>query len=102
MPSKKKPPPIVPEVDEDAGVLDELHAWYLGMAARDGVVYTWVLRQLVNKLYRDRDYLEKRQLHERRTSYDWAVERDQVALASLTSRCAADPKAGRDPPSSAS
>ncbi len=81
MASKKKAPPLVPAVDEDTGVLDDLHAWYLGMAARDGVVYTWVLRQLVNKLYRDRDYLEKRQLHERRTSYDWALERDQMALA---------------------
>lgn len=81
MAGKKKPPPIVPEVDEEAGILDELQAWYLGMGARDGVVYTWVLRQLVNKLYRDRDYLEKRQRHERRTSYDWALERDQMALA---------------------
>ena len=80
MPTKPKVFPI-PEVDEDAGILDDVQAWYLGMGERDGVVYTWVLRQLVNRMYRDRDYLEKRQRQGRRTSYDWALERDQKALS---------------------
>ena len=81
MAKKQQAPPVVPEVDEDMGVLDELHAWYLGLAERDGLVYTMVLRQLIERLYRDRTYLAKRQRQEIRTTYDWAVERDQKALA---------------------
>jgi hypothetical protein len=47
-------------VDEADGVLDELQAWYLGKAEREGWVYTGALRQLVNRMYRDRDYLARR------------------------------------------
>src|SRR5258708_19098414 len=46
-------------VDEADGVLDELQAWYLGKAEREGWVYTSALRQLVNRMYRDRDYLAR-------------------------------------------
>jgi hypothetical protein len=82
MPRKKvQAPPVVPAVDEDDGVLDELQAWYLGLGERDGLVYTAALRQLVERMYRDRDYLAKRQRQGIRTTYDWAVERDQKALA---------------------
>jgi hypothetical protein len=68
-------------VDEADGVIDEVQAWFLAQAERDGWVYTSVLRQLVNKLYRDRDYLEKRKTQGRRTAYDYAVDRDQKAFA---------------------
>jgi hypothetical protein len=68
-------------VNEADGVLDEVQAWFLAQAEHDGWVYSSVLRQLVNKLYRDRDYLEKRQRQGRRTTYDYAVDRDQKALA---------------------
>jgi hypothetical protein len=68
-------------VDEADGVLDELQAWYLGKVEREGWVYTSALRQLVNRMYRDRDFLTKRSKQGRRTAYDYAVERDQKALA---------------------
>jgi hypothetical protein len=68
-------------VDEADGVLDELQAWYLGKAEREGWVYTSVLRQLVNRMYRDRDYLARRSKQGKRTAYDYAVERDQVAIS---------------------
>jgi hypothetical protein len=68
-------------VNEADGVLDELQAWYLGKAEREGWVYTSALRQLVNRMYRDRDFLAKRSKQGRRTAYDYAVERDQKALA---------------------
>jgi hypothetical protein len=71
----------VPVVDEAAGVLDELQAWYLAKAEQEGWVYTSVLRQLVNRMYRERDYLEKRKREGQRTAYDYAVDRDQKALA---------------------
>jgi len=75
---EKGAPPAVDEVD---GVLDELQAWYLGKAEREGWVYTSALRQLVNRMYRDRDYLARRSKQGKRTAYDYAVERDQVALS---------------------
>ncbi len=70
-----------PLIDEARGVVDELQGWYTAKADADGLVYTSALRQLLNKLYRDRDYLAKRKADGHRTAYDWAVERDQKALA---------------------
>ena len=75
------PVPPVPPVDEAAGVIDELQAWFLARADADGYVYTSVLRQLMNRMYRDRDYLERRKRQGQRTAFDYAVERDQKALA---------------------
>jgi hypothetical protein len=71
----------IPTVDEVDGVLDELQAWFLGKALREGWVYTSVLRQLVNRMYRDRDYLDRRKREGRHTAYDYAVDRDLKALA---------------------
>jgi hypothetical protein len=70
-----------PEVNETDGVLDEVQAWYLGKAQREGWVYTSVLRQLVNRMYRDRDYLQRRQKQGRKTAYDYAVDRDLTAIS---------------------
>jgi hypothetical protein len=78
---RKSAPLRPPSIDERAGVIDELQAWYLARSDRDGWVYTTVLRQLVNRMYRERDYLAKRKRDGRRTAYDYAVDRDQVALA---------------------
>ena len=75
------PIPSVPPVDETAGVIDELQAWFLARADAEGYVYTSALRQLVNRMYRDRDYLERRKRQGQRTAFDYAVERDQKALA---------------------
>jgi hypothetical protein len=72
---------ILPPIDEADGVLDELQAWFLVRAEAEGWVYTSVLRQLVNRMYRDRDYLEKRRAQGQRTAYDYAVDRDLKALA---------------------
>ncbi len=68
-------------INEADGVLDELQAWYLGKVEREGWVFTNALRQLVNRMYRDRDFLAKRSQQGRRTAYDYAVERDQKALS---------------------
>jgi len=62
-------------------VIDEPQARYLARAERDGWVCTSVLRQLANRMYRERDYLAQRKRDGRRTAYDYAVDRDQVALA---------------------
>ncbi len=96
------PPLIPPPIDEPAGVVDEVQAWYLARAERDGWVYTSVLRQLINRMYRERDYLAQRKRDGRRTAYDYAVDRDQVALAwairALVRLIPAEEKAKPEPP----
>lgn len=42
----------------------------------EGWVYTMVLRQLVKRMYRDRDYQAKRVQQGRHTAYDNALDRD--------------------------
>jgi len=95
-------PIIPPAIDGPAGVVDELQAWYLARAERDGWVYTAVLRQLINRMYRERDYLQQRKRDGRRTAYDYAVDRDQVALAwairALVRLMPPDEKAKPEPP----
>jgi hypothetical protein len=81
LPQHASMPLVPPPIDERAGVVDELQAWYLARAERDGWVYTSALRQLINRMYRERDYLAQRKRDGRRTAYDYAVDRDQVALA---------------------
>jgi hypothetical protein len=71
----------IPPIDEQAGVIDEVQAWYLAKAEAEGWVYTTALRQIINRMYRDRDYQVKRAAEGKRTAFDWAMERDQKALA---------------------
>jgi hypothetical protein len=89
-------------IDEANGVLDELQAFYLGKADADGWVYTSVLRQLVNRMYRERDYLAKRKREGQHTAYDYAVDRDQKALAwairALVQHVPPEEKAHAEPP----
>jgi hypothetical protein len=65
-------------------------------------VYTSVLRQLVNRMYRDRDYLDRRKREGRHTAYDYAVDRDLKALAwairAIVRYTPAEEKARPEPP----
>jgi hypothetical protein len=72
---------ILPKIDEADSVLDELQARFLARAEAVRWVYTSVLRQLVNRMHRDRDYLDCRKREGRHTAYDFAVDRDLKALA---------------------
>ncbi len=94
---------VLPPINEADGVLDELQAWFLVRAEAESWVYTSVLRQLVNRMYRDRDYLEKRRAQGQRTAYDYAVDRDLKALAwairELVRHEPAEEKARPEPPS---
>src|SRR5262249_25324469 len=73
-----------------------------GKADAEGWVYSSVLRQLLNRLYRERDYLARRKEQGQRTAYDYAVERDQKALAwairALVRHTPAEDKAQPEPP----
>jgi hypothetical protein len=63
---------------------------------------TSVLRQLVNRIYRDRDYLDRRKREGRHTAYDYAVDRDLKALAlairGIVRYTPAEEKARPEPP----
>ena len=89
-------------IDESAGILDEVQAWLLAKADNEGWVDTILLRQLVNRMYHDCDYLARRSADGRRTAYDYAVDRDQKALAwairALVQHVSVDEKARPDPP----
>jgi hypothetical protein len=95
-------PTILPQIDEADGVLDELQAWFLARADAERWVYTSVLRQLVNRMYRDRDYLDRRKREGRHTAYDYAVDRDLKALAwairAIVRYTPAEEKAKPEPP----
>src|SRR5260221_3948426 len=75
------PRTILPLINEADGGFDELQAWFLGRAEAEGWVYTSVLRQLVTRMYRDGDYLERRRAQGQKTAYDYAVDRDLKALS---------------------
>src|SRR6516165_3727685 len=98
----KQMPGILPQIDEADGVLDELQAWFLARAEAERWVYTSVLRQLVNRMYRDRDYLDRRKREGRHTAYDYAVDRDLKALAwairAIVRYTPAEEKARPEPP----
>src|SRR5262249_27438712 len=87
-----------PDIDEANGVLDELQAFYLAKAEGEGWVYTSVLRQLVNRLYRERDYLAKRSAEGRRTAYDYAADRARKALAGASRAPVRHGPAGEEEP----
>jgi hypothetical protein len=95
-------PSLAPAIDEADGVLDELQAWFLVRAEAERWVYTSVLRQLVNRMYRDRDYLDRRKREGRHTAYDYAVDRDLKALAwairAIVRYTPAEEKAKPEPP----
>jgi hypothetical protein len=74
----------------------------ISSAKKIGWVYTSVLRQLVNRMYRERDYRTKRKRDGQHTAYDCAVDHDQKALAwairALVQHVPADEKARPEPP----
>lgn len=92
-------------LDAASGVVDELQAWYLARAESESWVYTAVVRQLLNRLYRERDYLARRKEQGQRTAYDYAVVRDQKALAwairALVQLVPPEEKARPEPPKKA-
>jgi hypothetical protein len=92
----------VPPIDEAAGVLDELQAFYLGKADGEGRVYTSMLRQLVNCMYHERDDLAKRTREGQHAAYDDDADRHQQALAwairALVQHVPSGEKAQPEPP----
>jgi hypothetical protein len=74
-----------PDVLLHLEVPDELVKYYLLMARAAGMVYAQAVKQLINRIYRDHDYVRRRQLEGKHTNYDRAVERDSPPPAWLIS-----------------
>lgn len=76
---------LSPAVDDVASVEapDELLLYYLSLARGQGIVYALDIKWLIDKLYRDHDYLLKYQKKPHQAGYDKILLRDLKALAWL-------------------
>jgi hypothetical protein len=76
---------LSPAVDDVANVEapDELLLYYLALARGQGIVYALDIKWLIDKLYRDHDYLLKYQKQPHQAGYDKILLRDLKALAWL-------------------
>jgi hypothetical protein len=76
---------LSPAVDDVASVEapDELLMYYLALARGQGIVYALDIKWLIDKLYRDHDYLLKYQKKPHQAGYDKILLRDLKALAWL-------------------
>jgi hypothetical protein len=74
---------LSPTVDDLAEIEapDELLNYYLSLARAQGIVYALDIKWLLDKLYRDHDYLQRYQRREQKGSYDKLLLRDLKALA---------------------
>jgi hypothetical protein len=62
---------------------DELLAYYLSQARAAGMVYTAVARQLINRVYRDHDYIKRREIEGKPLPYADVLREDMQAMAWL-------------------
>ncbi len=76
---------LSPTVDDVASVEapDELLMYYLALARGQGIVYALDIKWLIDKLYRDHDYLLRYQKKPHQAGYDKLIFRDLKALAWL-------------------
>lgn len=60
---------------------DELLAYYLSQARVAGMVYTAVARQLINRVYRDHDYIKRKEIEGKPLPYADVLREDLQAIA---------------------
>lgn len=60
---------------------DELLAYYLSQARAAGMVYTAVARQLINRVYRDHDYIKRKEIEGKPLPYADVLRDDLQAMA---------------------
>ena len=76
---------LSPQIDllQHVEAPDPLVTYYTSLARAAGLVYASTIKQLIGQMYRDHDYLQRRQEEHRHTGYDDAKLRDLQALAWL-------------------
>jgi hypothetical protein len=62
---------------------DELVQHYLSFARGSGMVYSLVIKQLVSRIYRDHDYLKRREIEGKTPALGDLLRRDMAAIAWL-------------------
>ena len=62
---------------------DELLTYYLSQARAAGLVYTAVVRQIINRVYRDHDYIKRREIEGKPLPYADVLREDLQAMAWL-------------------
>ena len=62
---------------------DEVLTYYLSQARAAGMVYTAVVRQLINRIYRDHDYIKRKEIEGKPLGYAEVLRDDMAAMAWL-------------------
>jgi hypothetical protein len=62
---------------------DDLVTYYLSQARAAGMVYTAVVRQLINRIYRDHDYIKRKEIEGKALPYADVLREDMAAIAWL-------------------
>ena len=77
--------PLTPEPDVLLHVeaRDELVTFYLSQGRAAGQVYATVVKQLINRIYRDHDYLKRKEIEGKPLPYADVLRTDMQAMAWL-------------------
>ncbi len=62
---------------------DELLTYYLSLARAGGMVYALAIKQLISRIYRDHDYLKRREIEGKPFPYGDLIRLDLQAMAWL-------------------
>lgn len=62
---------------------DELLTYYLSLARGGGMVYALAVKQLISRIYRDHDYLKRREIEGKPFPYGDVIRMDLQAMAWL-------------------
>jgi hypothetical protein len=62
---------------------DELVQHYLSLARGEGMVYSLAVKQLVSRIYRDHDYLKRREIEGKTPALGDLLRRDMAAMSWL-------------------
>ncbi len=62
---------------------DDLLTYYLSQARAAGMVYTAVVKQLIGRIYRDHDYIKRKEIEGKPLGYADVLREDMAAMAWL-------------------
>ena len=62
---------------------DDLLTYYLSQARAAGMVYTAVVKQLIGRIYRDHDYIKRKEIEGKPLGYADVLREDMAALTWL-------------------
>jgi hypothetical protein len=78
---------VVPKAPDDPELSDELVSYYVKQAQAESMVYAQAIVQVLDKLYRDDDFYQSRQVAKKSNGYDKGLLYDLRAIAWLARAC---------------